>query len=151
MASLDEASPPEPQEAGVQRSSSLELEEEDKEELLDEELWRARKAEYEAQIVGLEEEQATLREDVLEDYLECGEQKELLVTDRHLLYCSARSLQAPRGWIAPFAAIEGIDVPARGTQVVVHCSDQRHFIEAVDEEHDRLRRRCRGGTRTGGS
>jgi len=79
-------------------------------------------------------EQATLREDVLEDYLECGEQKELLVTDRHLLYCSARSLQAPRGWIAPFAAIEGIDVPARGTQVVVHCSGQRHFIECGEGE-----------------
>ncbi|KAH8054753.1 hypothetical protein JL722_8701 [Aureococcus anophagefferens] len=72
MASLDEASPPEPQEAGVQRSSSLELEEEDKEELLDEELWRARKAEYEAQIVGLEEEQATLRDawsDIVRDNL----------------------------------------------------------------------------------
>jgi hypothetical protein len=62
-------------------------------------------------------EQETLREDVLEDYLECGEQKELLVTDRHLLYCSARSLQ-----ITPFAAIERIDVPGRGTQVVVHRS-----------------------------
>ena len=44
----------------VQRSASLE--EEDKEEYLDEEAWRAKKDAYEAQIVGLEEEQATLRD-----------------------------------------------------------------------------------------
>ena len=94
MASLDEAGPPEPQEAGVQRSSSLELEEEDKEELLDEELWRARKAEYEAQIVGLEEEQATLRDawsDIVRDNLSTVDDLKRTLAGRAKLRDEARA------------------------------------------------------------
>ena len=94
MASLDEARPPEPQEAGVQRSSSLELEEEDKEELLDEELWRAREAEYEAQIVGLEEEQATLRDawsDIVRDNLSTVDDLKRTLAGRAKLRDEARA------------------------------------------------------------
>ena len=45
----------------AQRTSSVE-DEEDKEEYLDEEAWRAKEEDYQSQILALEEEQATLRD-----------------------------------------------------------------------------------------
>ena len=45
----------------AQRTSSVE-DEEDKEEYLDEEAWRAKEEDYQSQLLALEEEQATLRD-----------------------------------------------------------------------------------------